>query len=616
MKLKAVFLGIGFLIVFMISSCTPQANFPVLKGPYLGQNPPGKTPEIFAPGIISTPAHEYSFTVLPDGSEMFFTRHIGEYSHIYYTKIENGRWTEPRVAPFSGKFADYDQCFAPDGNSIYFVSDRPRPGTPFIGDIWCTTRTVNGWSAPKNIGSPVNTDQNEACPSITKDGTLYFHAVYPDGIGSSDIYASKYLDGTFSKPVNLGSAVNSKHNDSNAFIAPDESYIIFGSRRPGGFGNGDLYISFRDKYGEWIEAIHMGDRVNSEHFEYCPSVSLDGKFLFFTRRDSSRNRKGDIYWMDAGIIEELRSELNRKMNSPSPSEYVIKTYESGFEKYHKKIGLEVSKNWAWPFEGFTEIYSDPNFDPETVLSCFKDNEMVGFVSLRLMGEGPGILINEGVAAYLDIPRVISGFEDAADLLMKKIIQTLKNKGVKLIRTRVSTMRKNSIELAKRWGFKPHEDYPLGYKIYYTYDLDKGKLDYPTNDLQSFDRDYDLEDCSLGVSTYFRMPKERAKNWILGFESREDLISHYVIRENGKLAGYCVALSNPHNEDIIATYYIEAANEDYMKQLIVRTVNDCIERNKKLYLIDIIGHLLKYEKLVKSLGFDNAATRGIFELKLD
>ena len=87
---------------------------------------------------------------------------------------------------------------------------------------------------------------------------------------------------------------------------------MIGSGRPGELGNGDLYISFRDRYGEWTEAIHMGDRINSEHFEYCPSVSPDGKFLFFTRRDSSQDRKGDIYWMDAGIIEELRSGLNRK----------------------------------------------------------------------------------------------------------------------------------------------------------------------------------------------------------------------------------------------------------------------------------------------------------------
>jgi Tol biopolymer transport system component len=319
-KIRIMLLMVLIIVLGISLSQEKSDEFPILKGPYYGQKPPWKTPEIFAPGIISTLAHEYSFTVSPDGSEIFFTRHIGEYSHIYYTKIENGRWIEPRVAPFSGKYADYDQCFAPDGNSIYFVSDRPRPGTPFIGDMWCTTRTVNGWSAPKNIGGPVNTDKNEACPSLTKNGALYFHAVYPDGIGSSDIYASKSLGGMFSKPENLGSAVNSEYNDSNAFVAPDESYIIFGSSRPGGFGNGDLYISFRDKNGEWTEAVNMEDRVNSEYSEYCPSVSPDGKFLFFTRIDSSQDRKGDIYWMDAGIIEELRSKVNGKTNSPSPSE--------------------------------------------------------------------------------------------------------------------------------------------------------------------------------------------------------------------------------------------------------------------------------------------------------
>lgn len=304
---------------------------------------------------------------------------------------------------------------------------------------------------------------------------------------------------------------------------------------------------------------------------------------------------------------------SREPNAAS-TEYVIKSYEPGFEEHHKKIGLEVAKNWAWPFESFTDIYSQPNFDPETVLSCFKGDEMVGFVSVRLTGEGPGIHINEGMGAYIDIPRVLSGHEGVDDLLMERIIAVLKAKGVKIIRTRVSTMRKGSVELAERWDFAPHKDFGLGYKVYYTYDLSKGKLDYPTDDLLPFDRQRDLEECVVGISDYFRMPQERAKEWVLEAETREDIASHYVVREDNKLAGYCMALSNPNDKDIVATYYIEAANEDYMRQLIVRTVTNCVDRGHRLYLIDIIGYLKKYEDLVISLGFDNAATWAIYELK--
>lgn len=295
--------------------------------------------------------------------------------------------------------------------------------------------------------------------------------------------------------------------------------------------------------------------------------------------------------------------------------FVIKPFESGFEKLHKKIDLEIIREWAWPFESFTELYDDPSFDPDTVLSCFKGDKMIGYVLAKISGEGPAILANEGMGAYLDIPRVLPNYNEASELLMEKIIEILKDKGAKLIRTRVSSMRENSIQLAKAFGFKPLKDYPLGYKIYYQYKLSKGKIDYPTKDLLHFNKQRDLEECAKKISYYFKMPLKRAKNWILEIDSQKEFVSHYVIRSQSKLEGYSIPCENSINKKIIASCFINASSEEYFKQLLVQNINDAVAKKYKTYLVDLIGDILVYEEVVKLLGFENAAIWGIYEKKL-
>ncbi|MFX0094084.1 MAG: hypothetical protein ACFFBD_20265, partial [Candidatus Hodarchaeota archaeon] len=133
--------------------------------------------------------------------------------------------------------------------------------------------------------------------------------------------------------------------------------------------------------------------------------------------------------------------------------YTIKSYEPGFEEEQAKIGLEVAKNWVWPFyyslQDLKNLYSQPNFDPETVLYCFQDNKMVGYALARIGKQegviGPGVDREEGIGASLDYPRVLPGHDEVADLLMQKVITTLKAKAVKFIQMRVTTMRENSIQ---------------------------------------------------------------------------------------------------------------------------------------------------------------------------
>jgi len=123
-------------------------------------------------------------------------------------------------------------------------------------------------------------------------------------VGQSDLYLSEYNDGKYANPVNL-EVLNTQFHEWDPYIAPDESYLIFCSTRPGGMGQDDLYISYRNNQNQWSKPILLDDRFNSSRSENRPYVTHDGRYFFFT---SSRKGNRDIYWVDAKIIEELKPE--------------------------------------------------------------------------------------------------------------------------------------------------------------------------------------------------------------------------------------------------------------------------------------------------------------------
>jgi hypothetical protein len=292
------------------------------------------------------------------------------------------------------------------------------------------------------------------------------------------------------------------------------------------------------------------------------------------------------------------------------SNYIIKPFEPAFEEEQDK--LELGNKQSWYGIALKSYFSDPEFDSETILSCFKDNEMVGFLKSRFIKEGSAIMIHERPAAYIQFPSIIPGHGKVIDLLLDQIIEFYAKKGVKYIQMQASTMWEYSIETAKKYGFKPLKDFQLGYKKYYNYKLVNGTPEFPINNVQPFEKERDLSECIETVSDFFGMSRKSANNWIVGLETHEDLISHLIMRKEGKLAGYCYTLLNSFDPTIAATYYIDAINEDYFKQLIVKTIDDCIQKQCKFFLIDLLKNLLLYEDAVKSLGLTLAAQFGIYE----
>lgn len=275
-----------------------------LSGEYLGQEKPGLKPKIFAPGIVSK-EKEYDFGSVfsKDQNEFYYGVSIRGKNEIRYMLRNNNKWSKPAKINFNCEYGFNDPFLSPDGERLYYISDMPLNGKGDAKDIdiWYSQRTGDTWSAPINAGDVINSPKNEYYISFTNDGTMYF-ASNREATDSThmnfDIYYSELKNGVYQCPVKLCNQINSSGYEADVFIAPDESYIIFCSTRKGGYGRGDLYISFKEDK-KWTKAINMGDTINTEGFELCPFVTNDGKYLFYT---SNQN----IYWIDSKIIESLK----------------------------------------------------------------------------------------------------------------------------------------------------------------------------------------------------------------------------------------------------------------------------------------------------------------------
>lgn len=246
----------------------------------------GAPPEMFAPGVVSTGDMELNAAFTPDGKTVFFTKRTPKFQQwiIVYSQLRAGRWTEPTIAPFSGTaFSDYDPFVSSDGRHIFFSSNRPTSSAAKRDfDIWVSDKTASGWSAPRNLGPVINSSSDDAYPTVTADGTIYFTAVRDGGRGRGDIYRSRLINGEYTVPENAGDSINSTFTDGDPYISPDENTLIFVSYgRPDGLGDGDIYVSHRSN-GGWSKAVNAGTGVNSSALDFCPIVSPDGKRFFFT----------------------------------------------------------------------------------------------------------------------------------------------------------------------------------------------------------------------------------------------------------------------------------------------------------------------------------------------
>jgi hypothetical protein len=255
-----------------------------LEGDYLGQEPPGLKPKVFAPGIVSTRGNfEFSFTISPDGRELYFNRRG---SGLMGCRYEEDGWTAPQEPDFlSGRPGAFEPHISPDGERFFF-GDGPT--------IWVATRTGSGWGEPQQVMPGMYA-------TTTHDGTIYVTDINPPPEFGT-IVKSRPVGGGYTEPERVGDGVNLPVGSAHPCIAPDESFIIFDSVLPGsgeGHEHTDLFVCFRNSDGSWGDAVNLGPDVNTPGGNICASLSPDGKYLFFQRHR-------DIYWVSTEVIERLR----------------------------------------------------------------------------------------------------------------------------------------------------------------------------------------------------------------------------------------------------------------------------------------------------------------------
>jgi Tol biopolymer transport system component len=290
--------------------------------------------QIVGDGVISTRDYEQNSSFSSDGRTIYFSKRTiwPTYASVLCeSHLDGERWSVPTVLPFSGRDYDSDPFLAADGKRLYFASRRPVDGRVHRDrDIWFADRTATGWSAAQRLPEPVNSSADEAYPVIVRDGSLYFTSSPRDSTAQNvDTYRAQWLGDRFGTPAELKGDSDRVYGRLQAFVSPDESYMIFVSwhdddtkTEAGIYSPGDLYVSERVN-GAWTRGRHLPAPINSAAAERAPMVSADGRTLYFTSErgfatahperattydelerhlHESRNGLGDIYAVPLSML--------------------------------------------------------------------------------------------------------------------------------------------------------------------------------------------------------------------------------------------------------------------------------------------------------------------------
>ena len=292
------------------SSADTQLSPSPSPHPNLDDPLPGDLPAVFRPGVVSSEAIELSLIVHPNLQEIYFTRLQNGEAVIYTSRLTATGWTQPEPAPFSGQYNDIAPFITAGGETLYFCSRRPAAGSVSPRQnyqIWMAARLGQGWAEPVELDLPLESAIGELHPSLTRDGTLYYQADYPD-LGGEGFYRARQIDGIFQVPEKINLTMELA---VEPYISPDETFLLFYSAgadenlAPDG-DTGDLYITFSSTDGAWSKPLNLGEPVNSAAEESTPTLSPDGEYLFFaSNRPGSRSP--DIYWIETRRVLKLNT---------------------------------------------------------------------------------------------------------------------------------------------------------------------------------------------------------------------------------------------------------------------------------------------------------------------
>lgn len=291
MKEQVILLLLG---ITFISCSKTENNLFETKDAYFGQKPPGITAEIFAPGIVSVNGrYEFAVSFSPDLEEIYFTGKIeGESSSVYFSKLIDEKWTNPEKANLTKglKRGEMEAFVNHSGNKIYFTASDSE-GVK----IWCANRSENWWSDAIELDSPINNDM-VFYSNTAKNGDLFYK-----NVSKGKMYYAPNKNDKFPEIFEVGIEYG-----SHGFIAPDQDFMLIDARKDNDeTKDKDIHVCFKNKDGSWTLPINLGTGINSNFNETCPSITPDGKYLFFSRYNEEGGLP-NIYWVSTSVIDKLR----------------------------------------------------------------------------------------------------------------------------------------------------------------------------------------------------------------------------------------------------------------------------------------------------------------------
>ena len=276
----------GAMLLLAVLACVVLTNAYVAKADFVFGTPTNLGP------TVNSSADDALASISADGLSLFFSSTrpggFGKWDLWVTTReTRDGNWGTPvNLGPtVNSSASDLSSSISADGLSLYYGSWWAGYGK---NDIWVTTRetTEDDWGTPVNLGPTVNSSSEDWSPSISTDGlTLFFGSNRPGGLGNWDIYVTTRAtkDDDWSAPVNLGPTVNSSALDYGPCISADGLTLFFTSVRPGGYGNNDIWVTTRaTTEDDWGTPVNLGPIVNSLANEGIPSISADGREIYFS----------------------------------------------------------------------------------------------------------------------------------------------------------------------------------------------------------------------------------------------------------------------------------------------------------------------------------------------
>ncbi len=294
------------------------------------------------------------------------------------------------------------------------------------------------------------------------------------------------------------------------------------------------------------------------------------------------------------------------------SDYVIKHYHEGFEVDQAKVGAEVAKSFVSPHqtpaERLKEVYTREGFDPETRLYAFKDKEMVGFLTARVLDEE-----EDGVKiAQLTPPSVLPGHEETEKLLFKKALEILKKKGAKKVRSNFGVITQQNEEVAKKWGYKHKQT------AYYLYNINVDDVDtsISMDDIEKFEYDKHQQACVKILAVEYGRDEEWVTN--LFERMKADTVNirmQWVIKDKDDIKAYGGIMINPIDESLGRVIVTYAANEEYMKKLLAKFLIVKGKKNLKKLFAGFTEEGDVKEAKYKPIKFELLGTASLFEMDL-